>query len=130
MRQKTGSVKSRRSVQQLPKGINDDRGAGSILALAIVAVCVFALSMIQVVGGQFIRLAHTRSAADAIAIAAADSLRGLSTGYPCEVARKMSLQAGVVLDECRIADLQVFVRVHSETLGLSLRAKARAGIVE
>ncbi len=119
-----------RVAQTSRDGLSGEGGAGTILALTVVSVCVFALAMIQVLGGQFIRLAQTRSAADAVAIAAADSLRGLSTGYPCEVARKMSLQTGVILDECRIANLQVFVRVHSEALGIVLRAKAGAGIVD
>ena len=128
MCQKTGHVNLGRSSQTIGQKWKADAGAGTIMALAIMGCCVMCLAMMQVVSAQFLQLARTRAAADAVAVAAADSLRGLSTGYPCEVAKIMSLKNGAVLDECRVVGFQVYIRLHSERFGLVLTAKARAGI--
>ena len=63
----------------------------------------------------------------AIALAAADSLRGLATGYPCEVAGKMAQRLEISLDKCRVEAFEVEVESHTEVLGIRLISKARAG---
>ena len=63
-----------------------ERGSGTILALAMVslAICLFSLS--QIVALNLISQQRLQGIVDAMAVAAADSLRGLNTGFPCPTA--------------------------------------------
>jgi len=104
-----------------------ENGAGTVLALAVVSLSVTLLIVSQSLAFNLLSHLRLQATADSIAVAAADSLRGLSLGFPCEVAREMSVVNMVNLAECRIVGLEVFITVHSDAVGIVLIAKARAG---
>ena len=97
----------------------------------LAAGLIGALVLVIAVGQIAFSFAYTRmqnqSIADEIAISTADSLRGLSGGFPCEVATSQANRNKVTLDECRIAGFDVFIRIHSDALGVAVTAKAKAG---
>jgi hypothetical protein len=74
-------------------------------------------------------LAFTRMQAttETIALAAADALRGVSSGSPCVVAKDIASDSQIVLERCRIVGFEVFIETNAETLGFVLIARARAG---
>jgi hypothetical protein len=74
-------------------------------------------------------LANTRAQAttEAIALAATDALRGVSSGYPCIVAKDIATNTQLVLERCRIVGFEVFIETSSESLGIVHKARARAG---
>lgn len=111
-----------------PPGLNQgENGAGTVLALAVVSLSVTLLLVSQSLAFNLLSNLRLQATADSIAVAATDSLRGLSLGFPCEVAEQMSVVNMVNLVECRIVGLEVFVTVHSDAVGIVLIAKARAG---
>ena len=104
-----------------------ESGAGSILALALIALCVSCFGITQAVALNLIKGARLDALADEIAISADDSLRGLATGYPCQVAHEIADLNMAILDECRIVGLEAFVSVRVQGIGIVLNATARAG---
>ena len=107
--------------------LGDSSGSGTILALAIVATMVAALVTALYASNYLVHRSRVQAAADSIALAATDSLRGLATGFPCEIAHSLSKVNVVVLDECRIVGFEVFIRVHSIDLTAELIGRSRAG---
>lgn len=101
-----------------------ESGAGSILGLAILISCFAIFSLGSLLGQQLLGLARLQAQTDAIALAAADALRGISTGYPCIVAKDIAAINRVVLQRCRIVGFEVFIETSSSG---NLTAKARAG---
>ena len=110
-----------------PRPNENENGAGTVLALAVVSLAVSLLIVSQSLAFNLLSNLRLQATADSIAVAAADSLRGLSLGFPCEVAEQISVANMVNLDECRIVGLEVFIIVHSDAVGIVLIAKARAG---
>jgi len=98
------------------------------LALAVVFVALSIFAVLQFGAVRLLQQTRTQAAADASAVAAEDSLRGLSTGFPCTVAKQLVEENGMKMQSCRIVNLEVFITVQSETLGIVLSARARAGV--
>lgn len=96
----------------------EDRGAGSVLALALMGtICGLTLVMFTV-SSSVLEQVRLNALADNAAIAAADALRGLVAGYPCEVAKSMA-----PVTHCSIEGNDVLVKVQKG----ALTAQARAG---
>jgi secretion/DNA translocation related TadE-like protein len=104
-----------------------DRGSGTVLAIAVVTLSVGCLAISQTVAFNLLAQARVEALADSVAVAADDALRGLTTGYPCEVARQIAERDMAILDECRIVGLEAFVNLHLQGMGIVLNASARAG---
>ncbi|MFC0196480.1 Rv3654c family TadE-like protein, partial [Microbacterium arthrosphaerae] len=90
-------------------------------ATAILATSLAALGGAAVVGQ---RLA---AAADAGALAAADTASGAITGVPCERAAEVAAEFGAGLESCQLDELIATVTVTMPFAGLTARASARAG---
>lgn len=69
---------------------------------------------------------QSQLAVQAAALAAADSLNGFTTGYPCQVAQRIAEENMAKLVECRIVGFETFVTTKVETLGMVHFASARA----
>ena len=109
------------------RSIENEAGAGTILTFSVLIVIVGILS-----AGSFFSLhllVNTRLQAttEAIALAATDALRGLSSGYPCIVAKDIATNSQLVLERCRIVGFEVFIETSSESFGIVHTARARAG---
>lgn len=112
---------------KISSGLKSEKGSGTVLALAVVSLAVSLLILSQALAFNLLSNLRLQATADSIAVASADSLRGLSLGFPCEVAEQMSVANMANLDECRIVGVEVFITVHSDAVGIVLIAKARAG---
>jgi len=112
-------------VRSCVRQVAAEGGAGTILALAILISTLGLLSAGALIGQQALEKTRLTSATEAIALAAADALRGVISGYPCIVAKDMAAINQVALDRCRIVGLEVFIETSSNSSGA--RAKARAG---
>jgi secretion/DNA translocation related TadE-like protein len=110
-----------------PLGFSDSRGAGSILAMLVLVVSLGLLSASSIISAQLLEKARLENKSDTIALAAADSLRGLSKGYPCTIASELASKTNVVLKRCRIVGFEVFVEVSANQLGILHEARSRAG---
>ncbi len=104
-----------------------EEGAGTVLALALVAAVVAAFLLAA--AGALVLDGHRRvvAAADAAALAGADVALGNATGAPCDRAAALAAVTGVRLDRC--AQHGTLVRVHATTtvLGVEVGADAVAG---
>ena len=104
-----------------------DLGSATLFLLGVCSVglllsLVFLRVQIASVAGS-----AAASAAETAAIAAADALSGFRTGYPCDVAKRISQLNMVSMAECRIVGFDVYIRVRSKSLGMVHFASARAG---
>ena len=105
----------------------EQRGSGTVLALSAVALAISLFSLSQIVALNLIAQQRLQSSVDSMAVAAADALRGLNTGFPCPTAGEIGLINGVELDTCRIVGFEVFISAHSKGVGIVLSANALAG---
>ena len=104
-----------------------ERGSGSVLAVAVVgAIAAVTLLLLPILGllaiGQSVR-----AAADASALAGADTAAGLVSGVPCELARRAADLNTARLVECAVDGLVVTVTVTRNAGGFVLSSRARAG---
>jgi secretion/DNA translocation related TadE-like protein len=107
--------------------IRGELGSGTVLAIAIVALSVGCLAVTQAIAINLISETRLNAIADSAAVSADDALRGLITGYPCEVAQAIADENVAILDECRIVGFEAFVKLHVQSMGIVLNASARAG---
>jgi len=94
-------------------------------------VSVFALAA-AATGAATVLSAQTAvsGAADASALAAADTLVGFVSGDPCERAGEIAALNRVTLDACVLSTVSVRVTVSRHVAGIRLAATARAGLSE
>jgi hypothetical protein len=107
--------------------VRGERGAGTALALGVVAAVV---ALFVVLAGVAVVLDARRrvvSVADAAALAGADTALGNATGVPCDRAAALTASADLRLDACAQREDLVKVAVSTSVLGLALRAEAVAG---
>ncbi|WP_127792813.1 Rv3654c family TadE-like protein [Agromyces sp. LHK192] len=109
--------------------IGDERGAGSVLALAIVAAVVLLTASLVPVLAVHVESQRAANAADAAALAAADAMSGAVPGEPCELAALVARRNGAVLTACGDggSGSTAVVDVEIGVLGLVVTARARAG---
>lgn len=107
--------------------MRNDRGSGGILALAVLAlIAVMALA----VAGMGVGLATQQrviAAADAGALAAADTALGIHPGVPCLVAAEVAGAHAVTLTACRVDGVVATVTASASFAGIPIEATARAG---
>ena len=104
-----------------------DRGAGTVLALAIVAATTIATIAVLGVAAALAVRHRAATAADAAALAAADVVLGAVTGEPCARAEHVASANGVDLFSCRVEGAEAVVAVRTEVLGVPVEVQARAG---
>ncbi|WP_350347428.1 Rv3654c family TadE-like protein [Agromyces sp. G08B096] len=105
-----------------------ERGAGSVLALALVgAVVAVTLGLVPVLA-VFVESQRAANAADAAALAAADAVSGAVAGEPCALAATVAARNGARLTGCTGGDDgEATVAVVVEALVFEVTARARAG---
>lgn len=110
------------------RGVHDDRGAGTVLVLGLVAVVVVLVLGTAALVGAVVTRGSAQSAADLAALAAAASLqRGAAD--PCSGASEVAERNGAQVEACRCApDRSCTVSTTLATAtGAAARATARAG---
>lgn len=107
--------------------LRDERGVGSVLALALLGATV---TLLLTVLPLFMALSvrqEVAGAADAAALAAADVASGLLPGFPCAQAERVAEANGATLRACHVDGLIATVSVGSSVLGITVTAGATAG---
>lgn len=104
-----------------------DRGAGSVALLAVIAVLVAVLALCAPLYRGLVAQRELVRAANAVALAAADTLSGRVAGYPCDRAEQTAVLLAVSLEHCAIEADTVRIAVGLSVEGIALIAEARAG---
>ena len=108
-------------------GPRDDRGAGAVLAIALVmAVVVVGLAGVTLAAALSARQ-RVIGASDLAALAGADAASGAIAGVPCEVAAAVARGNGTRLTGCEARGPIVSVSVSCSFAGIPISAAARAG---
>ena len=107
--------------------VRSERGAGSVLAVAIVAVLFGLTLMLVPLYSVLVTKQALAGAADAAALAAADVRVGREPGEPCAVARQVAAANGGRLASCSVDGLVVTVEVAASVAGFAVGVAATAG---
>lgn len=118
------SARLRRLAPVLAHG---QRGSGTILAVALLGAITLAAGAALVGLAALAALRGVQGAADAAALAAADTLSGRDSGYPCENAADAARLNEASVASCSTDGLIAAVTASRAWAGLSLSARARAG---
>lgn len=109
------------------RAVANEAGAGTILALSIIFLILGIFSASSIFSLQILGNTRLQATTESIALAAADALRGVSSGYPCIVAKDIAANNQLVLERCRIVGFEVFIETSQELNEFVLKARARAG---
>jgi secretion/DNA translocation related TadE-like protein len=104
----------------------DDSGAGSVLGLGLIFIVLGIMTLSLGITTQSLAIARLQAQTDNAAIAAEDVLRGLAIGFPCETAGEIVQGFGGTLEQCHKVNLDLYISVRSEVLGIVQRVHARA----
>jgi secretion/DNA translocation related TadE-like protein len=104
-----------------------DAGSGSILAIAVIASVVALTMMLVPLAQALVVKQRVVAAADAGALAAADTASGAIAGFPCEAATRAVRLNAARVERCEIDGLVATVSAVSSYWGLNITVLARAG---
>lgn len=104
-----------------------ERGAGSILVVGILAAVIALTLLAAPIVGLHVDRRRTAAAADAAALAAADTVIGIVPGEPCGTAARTAEANGAALTACVVDDLVVTVAVARSAGPFVVTATATAG---
>lgn len=102
-------------------------GAGSILVVAIMAATLLLVALSIPLYRGIMNRGVAAAAADAAALAAADTAVGIVAGAPCNRAASVAEINGAVLTGCRVDGLIVTVTVAAGGVPLRASVSATAG---
>ncbi|MBD8534525.1 Rv3654c family TadE-like protein [Plantibacter sp. CFBP 13570] len=121
------SVRWRLLVLHAKDGIQEESGAGSVLAAGILGALVAVLLASLPVVTLFAAHQRAANAADAAALAAADTASGRLPGFPCETARMVAARNDASLGTCSVEGVTVLVDATVDTAFGAITVAARAG---
>ncbi|MGG7452998.1 Rv3654c family TadE-like protein [Plantibacter auratus] len=121
------SVRWRRLVLRAARDLRDETGAGSVLAAGILGALVAVLLATLPVVTLFAAHQRAANAADAAALAAADTASGRLPGFPCETARMVAARNAASLGTCSVEGVTVLVDATVDTAFGAITVAARAG---
>jgi len=116
-----------RGLHRCRHGLHGDAGSGSVLAVAVIASVVALTLMLVPLAQALVLKQRVVAAADAAALAAADTASGALAGFPCDAAERAARLNGAGLGRCRIDGLIATVSARSTSWGLNITVLARAG---
>jgi len=108
-----------------PRGA--ESGAGSILAISLLAASVLLTALLVSSLALLVAGRSVENAADAAALAAADTASGAIAGSPCAAAAASAVLNDVAITRCSVDGLIASVSVARRVQSLELVASARAG---
>jgi len=103
-----------------------DKGMASAYVIMSLAGLLFSLSAIGLANQIAESKVITQGLTDTAALGAADSLRGLVAGFPCENAEQILQSGGLRLKTCRIVGLGVSIEAEYPLWFATLGARASA----
>lgn len=107
-----------------------ERGSGTVLAAGLALVVMMAMALMLLLAQSAVMASRAAAAADLAALAAADALRGLTSGDPCNVAAEVADRHDAAVVSCAEGAGQT-VTVRTELIARTLlgaaTGQARAG---
>jgi secretion/DNA translocation related TadE-like protein len=107
--------------------VRDDRGAGAVLALALIGATALAMLAVLALGAALVLRQRVIGAADAAALAAADGASGAVGGEPCGLAARVAGANGATVTRCDLDGLVATVTVSARAGPLPFSARSTAG---
>ncbi|WP_022881456.1 Rv3654c family TadE-like protein [Gryllotalpicola ginsengisoli] len=101
--------------------------SGSVLAVGVLGATVLLAGAALPAVGAVAAQQNVQNAADAAALAAADTISGRSAGYPCDNARRAATLDGAELASCETSGPVALVSARARYLSFEVSARARAG---
>ena len=111
----------RKTVRQKTRLVEQD-GAGTVIALGLIAAVLGLLALLLTLSNRQIEQARLNALADNAAIAGADSLRGLTSGSPCETAGEVVLSGSANIISCSVKQTDLLIELARN--GLVSRSRA------
>ena len=103
-----------------------DQGSGSLLGFGLIFTILGIMFLLFTVSNESLDSARLQARTDSAALAAEDVLRGKATGYPCETAEQIVQEFGGTLEQCHKVDLDIYISVRQQVMGIVHRVHARA----
>jgi secretion/DNA translocation related TadE-like protein len=107
--------------------VRAERGAGAVLALAIVGATTIAVVAVLALGAALAVRQRIIGAADAAALAAADAASGAVIGVPCGLAARVAGANGATVHACAVDGLVATVTVTGNFGAIPFTARSTAG---
>jgi secretion/DNA translocation related TadE-like protein len=104
-----------------------ERGSASVLSIGILGALVLLSSGVVTVAGAVVTKQRVSGAADAAALAAADTASGARAGIPCREAERLAAANDTVIVACSVEGTTVAVTASAHYLGFDVTIEARAG---
>ena len=104
-----------------------DAGSGTILGVAIIAATMLATGLVVTTFAVLALQQGVRNAADAAALAAADTASGAIAGFPCEAAAQAAMLNGAAVSSCAVGGLISDISVERVVGPFVFRSRSRAG---
>lgn len=104
-----------------------DAGSGTILGVAIIAATMLATGLVVTTFAVLALQQGVHNAADAAALAAADTASGAIAGFPCEAAEQAATLNGATVTSCTVGGLVADISVERAAGPFVLRSRSRAG---
>ncbi len=104
-----------------------DRGAATVLVVGVIAVLLAVAAAVAPLVVVVMARQHAAVAAEAAALAGADTALGVAAGIPCATALRVARVDGVERATCRQDGTDVRVDTTVEVLGFDVVGAARAG---
>ncbi|MCU1516367.1 MAG: hypothetical protein JWQ75_1088 [Pseudarthrobacter sp.] len=92
-----------------------ERGSGTVLAAGLALVVITAMALTLLLAQSAVMAGRAAAAADLAALAAADALRGLTSGDPCAVASDVASRQAARVTSCTTGPGQT-VEVRTELI--------------
>lgn len=105
----------------------EEGGSGGVLALAVLAMLTVLTLAAVGVGAALAQRQRVIAAADAGALAAADTALGIHPGIPCEEAARVVAAHDAILVLCEVEGVVATVSAAAQVAGVLVTAHARAG---
>lgn len=105
----------------------DTRGAGGVAVIGIAAAVALAAVLVIAAGAALVARQRVAGAADAAALAAADTVSGRLPGVPCQVAAQVAEANAAEVTACVVDGLVVTVRAAGAIGAIPVTATATAG---
>ena len=113
-------------------GVDDgrERGSGTVLAAGLALVVITAMAVMLLLAQSAVLASRAAAAADLAALAAADALRGISSGEPCTVAADVAARHAATVISCTEGagqTIEVRTELGERSLLGAATGRARAG---
>ncbi|MGO2035906.1 MAG: Rv3654c family TadE-like protein [Brevibacterium sp.] len=98
------------------------------IVVGLASMVLVLVTAIGSLGQAFVAHSRAQSAADLAALAAADAVRGLATGEPCDIAKEVAKKNGGSVVDCRasMSEQSAYVEVAVDIPGPLPKVKEKA----